>query len=271
MNIKEFIPLETDDRSGPDPADTGLGRFSGATDMAVGPMLACLDPGCDMLDLCCGPGNLSAAAHARGFRVTGIDASRELLAHAHDRAPGAVFFVGDAQQMPFDDGVFDAVTCGFGLMQLPDQTKALAEVARVLRPGGRFVLASWHGPDISPAFALLYGSVLAHGAAGVKRPDSRGAHRLARERSARMLFDKAGLTLDRFETVTCSWDLDDPAGVIDLFRTGAPHTGALLNGQPEENLQAIRNAIAGRVREDFARDTGWTVPMPAALAVGTRR
>lgn len=270
MEFREFARLEVDGWSDEGLADTYVNRFSKATDMAVAPMLACLEPGCDMLDLCCGQGNLSAAAHAAGFWVTGLDFSREMLAHAHERAPDVVFLVGDAQEMPFDDDVFDAVTCGFGLMHVPDQPKALAEVARVLRPGGRFVMASWHGPDVSETFALLYGSVRAHGAASVTMPDSPDFHQFAQEKTARKLFRKAGLTLDRFETIDCCWELDNPSEVVEIFQNGAPRAGYLLKNQPEENLRAIRRAITRRARKDFARDGGWTVPMPAALAVGIK-
>jgi len=271
MDFKEFARLEVDGWSDEDLAETYVTRFSRATDMAVAPMLACLEPDSDLLDLCCGQGNLSAAAHDSGFRVTGLDFSREMLAHAHERAPDVVFIVGDAQEMPFDDGAFDAVTCGFGLMHVPDQPKALAEVARVLRPGGRFVMASWHGPDVSETFALLYGNVRAHGAESVKMPESPDFHQFARETTARDLFDKAGLTLDRFETIACHWDLDDPAGVIEIFQNGAPRASFLLTNQPKKNLQAIRKAITAEARRKFAHDDGWKVPMPAALAVATRR
>jgi SAM-dependent methyltransferase len=271
MDFKDFAELEGDGWSDANLADTYVSRFSKATDMAVEPMLACLEPGSDILDLCCGQGNLSAAAHARGFRVTGLDFSREMLAHAHDRAPDVVFLVGDAQEMPFDEDVFDAVTCGFGLMHVPDQPKALSEVARVLRPGGRFVMTSWHGPDVSETFALLYGNVRAHGAESVKMPESPDFHQFAREETARDLFDAAGLTLDRFETIDCHWDLDDPAGVIEIFQNGAPRASYLLTNQPRKNLQAIRKAITDGAREAFAHGDTWQVPMPAALAVATKR
>ncbi|MEQ8898480.1 MAG: methyltransferase domain-containing protein [Roseovarius sp.] len=271
MEFKEFARLEVEGWADEVLADTYVTRFSAATDMAVGPMLARLEPGRDLLDLCCGQGNLSAAAHAQGFRVTGLDFSREMLVHAHDRAPDVVFLVGDAQDMPFDDGAFDAVTCGFGLMHVPDQPKALREVARVLRPGGRFVMTSWHGPDVSETFALLYGNVRAHGADSVKMPDSPDFHQFAREDTARGLFDAVGLTLDWFETIDCHWKLDDPAGVADIFQNGAPRASYLLTNQPEENLHAIRQAITSEARTKFAHGDSWTVPMPAALAVATRR
>ncbi|WP_433802763.1 class I SAM-dependent methyltransferase [Actinomycetospora sp. CA-084318] len=110
--------------------------------------------GLDVLDLGCGPGVTTAALVGRGARVTGVDGSAPLLAHARGLSDAA-FVVHDlADPLPFPDGSFDLVVAGLVLHYLPDWTAVLAEVARVLRPGGRLV-ASVHHPLTDVRIASL--------------------------------------------------------------------------------------------------------------------
>ena len=97
-----------------------------------------LRPGARVLDLGCGPGtltpDLAAAAGPRG-RVIGVDLAEGMLALAARLAPVARM---DIERLGLRDEAFDAVACGHTLHLCPDLGAALAEVARVLRPGGRF-------------------------------------------------------------------------------------------------------------------------------------
>ncbi|MQA26416.1 MAG: methyltransferase domain-containing protein [Micromonosporaceae bacterium] len=88
------------------------------------------------LNLPCYPGDVT---------VTGIDLSEQMLAIAGDRAAGLGRDVdlrhGNAHELPFDDDVFDTVVCTFSLCAIPDVERAVSEMRRVLRPGGRLLLA----------------------------------------------------------------------------------------------------------------------------------
>src|SRR5262245_62515281 len=79
--------------------------------------------------------------------VTGVDISPELLAAAVDLSahirPPIEFRLGDAEQLPFDDGTFDGVISTFGVMFAIDQAAAAAELGRVCRSGGRLALTTW--------------------------------------------------------------------------------------------------------------------------------
>jgi demethylmenaquinone methyltransferase / 2-methoxy-6-polyprenyl-1,4-benzoquinol methylase len=96
-----------------------------------------------ILDLACGTGDLAFSVAQRLPRatVTGLDASPEMIAQAR-RAQSLGgderlrFRVGDMMALPFADGSFDGVTVGYGLRNVPDHRVALAEIARVLKPGG---------------------------------------------------------------------------------------------------------------------------------------
>jgi demethylmenaquinone methyltransferase / 2-methoxy-6-polyprenyl-1,4-benzoquinol methylase len=94
-------------------------------------------PGDRVLDVCCGTGDLALAAHAVGGRVTGIDFSERMLDRAVRKSKEIEWKRGDALRLPFGDGSFDAVTVGFGVRNLDDLSRGLAELRRVLRPGGR--------------------------------------------------------------------------------------------------------------------------------------
>lgn len=139
-----------------------VSRFGPITDEA-GRVLAdrVAKPGRSVLDLCCGQGNLTALMSSSGAAVTGLDFSPTMLTIAARTAPDATLREGDATAMPFADDSFDAVVCNFGMMHIPDQPKALSEIRRVLRPNGRFLMATWVGPEASPAFATVFGSVKA--------------------------------------------------------------------------------------------------------------
>ena len=92
------------------------------------------------LDVACGSGKLSQALLKLGCRVVGLDFSAGMLAVAAARAPGPRYVRGDALALPFPDASFDAATIAFGLRNLADPERGLAEMRRVLRPGGRAVV-----------------------------------------------------------------------------------------------------------------------------------
>jgi demethylmenaquinone methyltransferase / 2-methoxy-6-polyprenyl-1,4-benzoquinol methylase len=117
------------------------------------------------LDLCCGTGDMSFLAErlaGRGqARVTGVDFTFPMLAVARTRRPAeastASFAQGDALRLPFRDRSFDVVSVGYGLRNLADIARGLAEMRRVLAPGGRAVVLDFGKPDNPVASALYWG------------------------------------------------------------------------------------------------------------------
>jgi demethylmenaquinone methyltransferase / 2-methoxy-6-polyprenyl-1,4-benzoquinol methylase len=94
-------------------------------------------PGDEVLDACCGTGDLAVAAARIGGRVTGLDFSERMLERAQHKAPELEWVRGDLLALPFEDGSFDVATVGFGVRNVADLERSLAELRRVLRPGGR--------------------------------------------------------------------------------------------------------------------------------------
>jgi demethylmenaquinone methyltransferase / 2-methoxy-6-polyprenyl-1,4-benzoquinol methylase len=90
-----------------------------------------------VLDACCGTGDLALAAQSAGGTVTGLDFSPRMLERARRKGPGVTWVEGDLLELPFEDASFEAATVGFGVRNVVDLPRALAELRRVLVAGGR--------------------------------------------------------------------------------------------------------------------------------------
>ncbi len=124
---------------------------------------AVVRPGDEVLDACCGTGDLALAALRRGAgRVVGLDFSEPMLERAR-RKSGAVQWVrGDVLALPFADTSFDAATVGFGVRNVTDLERALRELRRVLRPGGRLGILEITRPRglLRPFFSVWFDRVV---------------------------------------------------------------------------------------------------------------
>ena len=105
-------------------------------------------PGARVLDVACGTGNTAIPLARRGAVVTGVDIAANLLVQARERAEAeglkVAFEEGDAEQLPYAEGTFDAVVTMFGAMFAPRPEMVAAEMARVLKPGGLVAMANWN-------------------------------------------------------------------------------------------------------------------------------
>lgn len=129
-----------------------------AADVAA---FADLDGVIDVVDVATGTGLVLRALHARaaGLRLTGIDLSGAMLVVAAAELPDAVLIEADATVLPLPDSSADFITCVTGLHLFPDPPAAIAEWRRVLRPGGRVVMATFavrdatqHGGEERPSY-----------------------------------------------------------------------------------------------------------------------
>jgi demethylmenaquinone methyltransferase/2-methoxy-6-polyprenyl-1,4-benzoquinol methylase len=119
-----------------------------------------------VLDLCCGTGDVTFGLADRGAASWGVDFSLPMLheavkkQHRRDASfPGVVFLCGDARRLPFADCSFDAVTISYGLRNLPSVAEGLAEMYRVIRPGGSLVVLEFGRPT-NPVWRWIYLSYL---------------------------------------------------------------------------------------------------------------
>jgi demethylmenaquinone methyltransferase/2-methoxy-6-polyprenyl-1,4-benzoquinol methylase len=125
--------------------------------------LARVGPGTRALDVATGTGDLAVALAARGAEVVGADFSDGMLERARAKAPGIRFEHADALDLPYEDGSFDAATVGFGARNFGDLERGLAEMVRVVRPGGRVVIleiTTPTRPPLSTFFSLWFDRVV---------------------------------------------------------------------------------------------------------------
>jgi demethylmenaquinone methyltransferase / 2-methoxy-6-polyprenyl-1,4-benzoquinol methylase len=122
--------------------------------------LAALGPGSRALDVATGTGDLAVALSAAvlpGGEVVGCDFSDEMLARARAKAPALRFEWADALALPYADDEFDAATVGFGARNFDDLDRGLAELVRVVRPGGRVVILEITQPTREPLASFYRG------------------------------------------------------------------------------------------------------------------
>jgi demethylmenaquinone methyltransferase / 2-methoxy-6-polyprenyl-1,4-benzoquinol methylase len=112
--------------------------------------LARVRPGSRALDVATGTGDLAIELARRGAEVTGLDFSEPMLELARGKAPGLDWIQGDALELPYGDGEFDAVTVGFGARNFSDLGRGLREMTRVTRAGGRVVVLEITTPQKPP-------------------------------------------------------------------------------------------------------------------------
>jgi ubiquinone/menaquinone biosynthesis C-methylase UbiE len=128
-----------------------------------------IEPGDRVLDVACGPGNFTRAfaqAANEGI-VVGLDASASMLEVAvrETEEVNVAYMRGDARALPFCDGSFDAICCFAALYLIEEPMRALAEIVRVLAPGGRLALLASCNRGLLPAGAA---SAVVHGLSGVR-------------------------------------------------------------------------------------------------------
>lgn len=154
------------------------------------------------LDVGCGTGvaarTLARRVGQTGW-VVGLDVNEGMLAVARRAAPGIKWRQGVAESLPFDDNRFDAVVSQFALMFFEDKVKALGEMMRVLRPGGRMVVAVWDTLQNTPGYAAMV--ALLRQLFGDAPADALVApYSLGEPSALRALFEEAGIS--DFEILT---------------------------------------------------------------------
>ena len=163
-----------------------------------------LSPNQHVLDVACGTGVLARAANKSvqpGGAVTGLDLNEGMITTARRMAPNIEWQVAPAEQLPFEEASFDAVVSQFGLMFFENRKQGIAEMWRVLKPGGQLTVAVWDTLENSPGYAAitsllkrLFGDKIAD---ELRMPYSMGDKKLLAD-----LFGEAGVTNPIIETMT---------------------------------------------------------------------
>lgn len=239
------------------------------TSPGIAPLLAAagIAAGQRVLDVCCGTGLVAAEAADREASVVGLDISEAMIAAAKAKGLPVEFQAGDAEALPFADASFDRVVCNFGLYHLPEPDRAIAEAARVLKPGGRYAFTTWCGPDTSPLFRIIPEAIQAHGTPDVGLPPAPPPFRLAdRAESMRILLDAGfhDIAFADFRSVLqCPMDK-----VVEFLEQGTVRMTMVLRAQTPEARRRIERNIRDRLSA-HAEGQVLSLPMPAIVVAGT--
>jgi ubiquinone/menaquinone biosynthesis C-methylase UbiE len=173
--------------------------------------------GSRVLDVACGTGNLAIPLARSGCIVTGVDIAPNLLEQARERASSeglnATFDEGDAEQLPYADGSFDAVVTMFGAMFAPRPELVAAELARVLKSGGLLAMANWDPQSFTGEMFRL-GTKHVPPPPGLPPPVMWGDPEVLKQRLQGNFKDI------QTELVPIVFDLPmSPAGTVNFFRT----------------------------------------------------
>jgi SAM-dependent methyltransferase len=209
---------------------------------------ASVGSGTRVLDAGCGGGGASVIAAACGADVSGLDAADGLVAFARRRLPAGDFRVGDLEDLPFDDGAFDAVIAANSVQYAADRVAALRELRRVCAAGG-CVVAGLFGPPDRVAFAAVLEALRS---TLPDPPTGGGPFELSALGRLEALMREAGLTVGGVGEVDCPFVYPD----VDTYWAGHVAAGgvqAMLAVVPEHVLRTAAVEAVGRFTDDDGR------------------
>jgi len=237
-------------------------------------------PGETILELAAGPGDtglLAAPSLTPGGRLVSTDFAPEMLQAAERRAmelgldEGLVSFqVEDMIALSFDDAMFDGIVCRWGLMLAPDIDRALSEIARVLRPGGRVAVAVWADPDDNDWMTAPGRSALELGLAERPEPDAPGPFRLSRDGLLAEVLTGAGLTVETVEDVALTWRAPRLSEWWAVARDTSRALASILDRASEEEANALRAGAERRLERYVQPDGSLAVPGRTHVALARR-
>ncbi len=216
------------------------------------------------LDVATGTGWTARQIAKRGATVTGIDFGAGVIAAAKQLAPEIDFRVGDAEALEFDDAAFDAVTSTFGVMFVSRPEAAAAELARVVRRGGRLAVATWRPEStIFDLFKTMKPYMPPPPATPPPSPFAWGSE----QRLTELLGDTFDLT---FEAGTSVLRMPSGEAVWEVFVDGYGPTKTLSNNlDPDKAAGLKRDFIA--MHEQYRTPNGLAMPREYVVTIGVRR
>jgi ubiquinone/menaquinone biosynthesis C-methylase UbiE len=234
-------------------------------------------PGDRVLDVACGTGVVARLASERigTGRVVGLDLNPGMLAVARTVAqnggPVVEWHEGSVLHMPFPDGTFDVILCQLGLQFFPDRVRALAEMFRVLTPGGRLALSVFTAIERTPVAHALADALdrhLAPDASSIKRTE----HALSDRHLLEDLVSAAGFSDIAVTLVTQMIRFPSPRDYVRLQLSATPQA-RMVSGMNSRKRGALIDAITGDlVRSLKGKATGAELvsPQECHVLVATR-
>ncbi len=248
----------------------------GATDAMLA--MAGVREGVHVLDVAAGAGDQSLDAARRvgpDGRVVALDLSAGILEYARGNAQEAglrnvEIRVADGEALPFDDGTFDAVVSRLGLMLFPRPAQALAEMHRVLRPGGGACTVVFAEPQANPCIRILLGTALRHAGLPPRDPfQPGGLLSLGAPGRVDQLVREAGFHDVATTRLDAPFTLPSVDDYLAFVRASASPIQQILSSLDEVAREAAWHDVREQLRA-FDVPTGWTGPNVLLLTAGRR-
>ena len=200
--------------------------FSDLTPQAIRPLLDAVgvSKGVRLLDVASGPGYVMAAAVGRGANAVGIDFSAEMVAEARRQHPAVEFQEGDAEELPFPDGSFDAVVINFGMLHFARPEHVLIEAHRVLRSRGKIGFTVWDKPEKTIGFGIVLRAIQTHGNMNVPLPPGPPFFRFSDPEECCQALRQAGFLTPNVVGVPQVWRLKSPEALFKIMQEGTVRT-----------------------------------------------
>ncbi len=197
-------------------------------------------PGCQLLDVACGSGQLALFAARDGVNVTGVDIALNLIQRARSRARAeglnAWFIEGDAEALPFEDASFDVVTSLFGAMFAPRPELVASELLRVCNPGGTIAMGNWTPEGFIGQMFKTFAKFIAP--SGMPAPALWGDETVVRHR----LGQGVSSLVARRRNYIFSYPFSPPE-VVEFFRKYYGPTNRAFAALPNEAARELRREL----------------------------
>jgi ubiquinone/menaquinone biosynthesis C-methylase UbiE len=235
-----------------------------------------LEPGERFLDVAAGPGGLGLPAARLGAQVLAIDWSSEMIARfqerAHEEGLQAEGRVMDCHALDLPDDSFDVTGSQFGVMLVPDQPRALREMVRVTKPGGRVLVIAYGSPDEFEALQLFVGALTAVAPDFPGLPDDPPPleFQLSDPAVVRQRLSAAGLRDVRVERTAERPAFSSGREMRDWMLYGNPIPGMLLADLAEQQRARLVQILDGVLRERAGTDGRAVLANSVNIGIGTK-
>ena len=172
----------------------------------------------------------------------------------------------DAERLELEDDSVDGIICRFGFMLMADPAAALAESRRVLRTGGRLVLAVWRGPEQNPWVSVAGRILVGRGLMPPNEPGAPGMFTMATDERVESLLETAGFTSVRIDDVPVQFVYADIGEYVASARDTGGAFSTAFGQASEEDREAITQELATSFAS-FAVDGGYALPGLALVAL----
>jgi SAM-dependent methyltransferase len=222
-----------------------------------------------VLDVASGPGYVAVEARRKGGRVVAVDRSEGMIDQLRSYRGRLSMVRADAIDLPFADGTFDVVLAAFYLNHLDDPRIGLAEMSRVLRPGGRMAASVWDVPERARHNGLIEEAVVS--TLGSPPKVAQPSSPLPKDTSGlAALVQKGGLVAVLVRIVPGYVKLSGPENLLELAEFSTTRSAALVRTVPPHLRRELESDLRRRMRPFWAGAGDYALPTPSVMVLGSK-